>query len=66
VIGIRLRRHEPLAAELDDFVSAVRDGRQPTVTGQDGLETLYLATEFLRSGRIAEVSAQGEEMVRVR
>jgi predicted dehydrogenase len=66
VIGIRLRRHEPLAAELDDFVAAIRDGRSPTVTGQDGLETLYLATEFLRSGRTAAVSAQGEPMVRVR
>lgn len=65
VIGIRLRRHEPLAAELDDFVSAVRDGRQPTVTGRDGLETLYLATEFLRSGRTAEISVQGEELARV-
>ncbi len=66
VIGIRLRRHEPLAAELDDFVAAVREGRPPTVTGRDGLETLYLATEFLRSGRTAEISVQGEELVRVR
>ena len=43
-------RHEPLAAELTDFVRAVRDGRAPTVTGEEGLETLRLALEFVRSG----------------
>lgn len=51
VIGIKLQRHEPLAAELADFVAAVRDNRQPTVTGQDGLETLRLALDFVRSGK---------------
>lgn len=51
VIGIKLQRHEPLAAELGDFVAAVRDGRQPTVTGQDGLETLRLALDFVKSGK---------------
>ncbi len=51
VIGIKLQRHEPLAAELADFVAAVRDGRQPTVTGQDGLETLRLALDFVKSGK---------------
>ncbi|MBA3873758.1 MAG: Gfo/Idh/MocA family oxidoreductase [Anaerolineae bacterium] len=50
VLGIKMQRHEPLAAELADFVAAVRDGRQPTVTGQDGLETLRLALDFVRSG----------------
>jgi predicted dehydrogenase len=50
VLGIRIPRHEPLAAELTDFVHAVRDGRAPTVTGEDGLETLRLALEFVRSG----------------
>jgi UDP-N-acetylglucosamine 3-dehydrogenase len=51
VLGIRLQRHEPLAAELNDFVSAVRDNRQPTVSGQDGKETLKLALDFVRSGK---------------
>ncbi len=51
VLGIKLQRHEPLAAELADFMAAVRDGRQPTVTGQDGLETLQLALDFVRSGK---------------
>ncbi|MEO8610986.1 MAG: Gfo/Idh/MocA family oxidoreductase [Chloroflexota bacterium] len=51
VLGIRIQRHEPLAAELSDFVAAVRDSRAPTVTGQDGLETLRLALDFVQSGK---------------
>jgi UDP-N-acetylglucosamine 3-dehydrogenase len=51
VLGIRIQRHEPLAAELNDFVSAVRDNRAPTITGQDGLETLKLALDFVQSGK---------------
>jgi predicted dehydrogenase len=36
-------RGEPLYLELADFVDAVRDGRQPRVTGRDGLRALELA-----------------------
>lgn len=55
VLGIKIQRHEPLAAELTDFVSAVRDNRQPTVTGIDGLETLRLALDFVKSGKDSHV-----------
>lgn len=55
VLGIRISRHEPLAAELADFAAAVRDGRNPTVTGQDGLETLRLALDFVRSGKEVKI-----------
>lgn len=55
VLGIRINRHEPLAAELGDFVGAVRDNRAPTVTGEEGLETLRIALEFVRSGKDIEV-----------
>lgn len=51
ILGIRIQRHEPLAAELADFVRAVREHTPPTVTGADGLETLRVAHEFMRSGR---------------
>jgi predicted dehydrogenase len=50
VLGIRIQRHEPLAAELKDFVAAVRDRRSPTVTGEDALETLRIALAFVQSG----------------
>lgn len=55
MIGFRLERREPLAAELDDFVTAVRSNRAPTVTGKDGLEALRLATQFLHSGKEIEL-----------
>jgi len=59
ILGIRIQRHEPLAAELADFVNAVRDGRSPTITGEDGLETLRIALDFMRSG--ANVAILDEE-----
>ena len=36
-------REEPLVRELTDFLGAVRDGRPPLVTGQDGRRALALA-----------------------
>ena len=59
ILGIRIQRHEPLAAELSDFVSAVRDQRPPTVTGYDGLESLRLALDFVRSGTNLELIQNG-------
>lgn len=55
VLGIRIARHEPLAAELADFVSAVETGTRPTVTGYDGLETLRIALDFMQSGEAIEI-----------
>ncbi|MBZ0301534.1 MAG: Gfo/Idh/MocA family oxidoreductase [Anaerolineae bacterium] len=49
ILGIRIQRHEPLAAELADFVGAVRSGGKPTVPGSDALETLRIALDFMRS-----------------
>ncbi|MGQ9888933.1 MAG: Gfo/Idh/MocA family oxidoreductase [Aggregatilineales bacterium] len=58
ILGIRIQRHEPLAAELNDFVSAVRDNRPPTVPGSEGLETLRIALDFMRSGSAVEIISQ--------
>ncbi|HLV34888.1 MAG TPA: Gfo/Idh/MocA family oxidoreductase [Spirillospora sp.] len=58
ILGIRIQRHEPLAAELADFVAAVRQGREPTVSGYEGLETLRVALDFVRSGQEVEVIQQ--------
>lgn len=54
VIGLRLHRHEPLVAELSDFVGAVRDQRSPVVTGESALETLRIATQFVDSANVTE------------
>ncbi len=43
---IEVTRDEPLKRELEDFVAAVRDGRAPAVTGEDGLAALQLATRI--------------------
>ena len=40
---------EPLKRELEDFVGAVRAGRPPGVTGQDGRDALALATRVAAS-----------------
>ena len=38
---------EPLKGELEDFLGAVRDGRPPTVTGEQGRAALALATRIV-------------------
>jgi predicted dehydrogenase len=40
-------KDEPLRRELDDFVTAVRDGRAPGVTGEQGREALRLAAVII-------------------
>jgi predicted dehydrogenase len=40
---------EPLALELEDFVSAARDGSRPRVSGEDALRAVRVADQVLRS-----------------
>ncbi len=40
---LEVRCEEPLKRELEDFVSAIREGRAPTVTGEQGRAALALA-----------------------
>jgi predicted dehydrogenase len=47
----RLRRSEPLAAELAHFVECVRHGRTPDVTGEHGLNALEIAVEISKQIR---------------
>ena len=42
---LAIKRDEPLRAELADFVSAVRDRREPGVSGRAGRDALALATK---------------------
>ena len=37
---------EPLARELEDFIAAVREGREAAVTGEDGRRALALAQQI--------------------
>ena len=45
------RSGEPLARELRDFADAVREGRPPLVTGEDGAQAVRLAREIEAAAR---------------
>jgi predicted dehydrogenase len=40
-------KREPLAVELGDFLSCVRDNRRPTVNGEDGMRALDVAGRIM-------------------
>jgi UDP-N-acetylglucosamine 3-dehydrogenase len=48
---------EPLRAELQAFISAIRSGERPPVTGEEGVESLSIAMRCLE-GREAEQGAK--------
>lgn len=51
VIRDRVDKHEPLRLEVEDFVRAVREGRPPRVSGEEGLNVLRIAHALVQSGR---------------
>jgi predicted dehydrogenase len=46
-------REEPLKRELEDFIDAVRTGREPAVTGRQGRDALALATRIAQQMAVA-------------
>lgn len=48
---IKLDDYEPLALELESFVQAVLEGKEPPVTGEDGLRAISTAEQILVSIR---------------
>jgi predicted dehydrogenase len=51
-----VQKDEPLALELADFVAAVRDRRQPMVTGEDGRRAVVLAEQITRETESGKTS----------
>ncbi|MDM8532340.1 Gfo/Idh/MocA family oxidoreductase [Anaerolineales bacterium HSG25] len=51
MIGYVIHRQEPLRAELESFIQAVRDGTTPVVTGHDGIQALALAEAVIQAGQ---------------
>jgi UDP-N-acetylglucosamine 3-dehydrogenase len=49
VAEIEVQTHEPLKAQLDSFVHAIRTGDRPYVDGDDGAWAVAIATAFLRA-----------------
>jgi UDP-N-acetylglucosamine 3-dehydrogenase len=54
VTSLAIHRREPLRAELESFVTAVRDGTDPPVGGREGLHALRLAEMLIEAGRTGE------------
>src|SRR5262245_27366968 len=50
-VELPFETHEPLAAELDAFLTVVQDGGRPVVDGVDGWWAVMLADALLRSAR---------------
>jgi UDP-N-acetylglucosamine 3-dehydrogenase len=55
---IHVRKEEPLKRELEDFLDAVKQKRDPLVTGRDAVETLRVAeaaNESHRKGKLVQL-----------
>jgi predicted dehydrogenase len=50
---------EPLRAELQAFVAAIRDGKEPAVTGDEGVASLEIAIRCLESRAVPSVARRG-------
>ena len=49
VLDIEVETHEPLKAQLDAFVRAIRTGERPYVDGEDGAWAVRIATGLLEA-----------------
>jgi predicted dehydrogenase len=56
---VKVEQDEPLRRELEDFVEAVRSGREARVTGQAGRDALALATRVAGAIDAAAATAGG-------
>src|SRR6266849_604238 len=50
---------EPLRAELQAFVGAIRNGKEPAVTGDEGVASLEIAIRCLESRAMPSVAPRG-------
>jgi len=55
MIRFDLKRQEPLKAELQAFLNAIKNGTQVPITGEDGLKALHLALALVESGEKHQV-----------
>ena len=55
VIKYELERIEPLRAELEAFVDAIRSGHNGLVNGEEGLRAVYLSEQLLRSSQERQI-----------
>ena len=57
---IKMDNQEPLRRELESFVSCINNGKQPVVSGEDGIKAIKAATiineEINKNLKLANVS----------
>ncbi len=51
MVKAHFQKKEPLRAELESFVAAVLEDREPLISGHDGLVAMELAQKLIESGR---------------
>ena len=51
VAELPVENAEPLAAELDAFITVIRDGTPPIITAEDGLWAVAMASGLLEAGK---------------
>jgi hypothetical protein len=56
---------EPLRAELIAFIDAVRDGKEPAVTGEQAVASLEIATRCLDSRTAATAATRQKRQQRI-
>lgn len=67
-ISLKPPRRDPYACQLADFVAAVRDGRAPLASGEDGLraqEVIQAAYLSFDSGTWVELPLKGDEPFKI-
>jgi UDP-N-acetylglucosamine 3-dehydrogenase len=55
MVRFKVEPKEPLRAELEDVVAAIRDGREPLIGPRDAYAALEIAEAIVRSGRTGKV-----------
>lgn len=61
MIRLRIDRKEPLRAELESFIHAVSDNKEPLVSGEDGLKALAVVQQIVASGEQHEMITLGAQ-----
>ena len=50
-VKIEIKSSEPLKNELMEFISSIKNNKEPKATGKDGMEALDIAQKFLESSK---------------
>ncbi len=45
---VEVKKDEPLRLELSNFIESIKDGKDPMVTGDDGIRVLKIAAEIMK------------------